>query len=161
METLIIYGSAYGNTEKIAKVLAEAIGKPGSVILKQPGNVSQADLDKSDLVIVGSPTQGGRPIKTVQNYLDNLSGNALRGKKVVAFDTRFAMNEHGLGLKLLMKSIGFAAPRIGAELNAKGGEPVAEPKGFIVEGKEGPLKNGEIERAYNWMKQILSETDNF
>jgi len=36
----------------------------------------------------------------------------------------------------------------------KGGRLVAEPEGFIVENKEGPLKQGELERANKWAKQL-------
>ena len=31
---------------------------------------------------------------------------------------------------------------------------VAEPEGFIVENKEGPLKEGELERATKWASQL-------
>jgi hypothetical protein len=34
---------------------------------------------------------------------------------------------------------------------------VAPPEGFIVKGREGPLKDGELERAAGWAKGILEK----
>jgi hypothetical protein len=39
----------------------------------------------------------------------------------------------------------------------KGGELIAPPEGFFVQGTEGPLKEGELERASDWAKQILAK----
>jgi len=42
-------------------------------------------------------------------------------------------------------------------LAGKSGTQVVEPEGFIVEGKEGPLKEGEVERAAAWAKTLLGK----
>jgi hypothetical protein len=79
---------------------------------------------------------------------------ALSGKKVAAFDTRFLAKEQNFGLRILMKTIGYAAPRILKILVAKGGEVASSPEGFIVQGKKGALKDGERERATLWGKNL-------
>lgn len=155
MKALIIYDSEYGNTEKIAEALASSVTKPNLVKLSLVKNINLSELESADVLIVGSPTQGGRATKTTHSYLNSLPKNALIGKKVAAFDTRFAINNHGIGLKLLMKMIGFAAPKIANVLKSKGGQLATEPEGFIVTGQEGPLAQGEIERAAAWIKNIL------
>ena len=53
-----------------------------------------------------------------------------------------------------MSVIRYAAERIAKDLVKKGGRLVAEPEGFIVENKEGPLKQGELERASKWAKEM-------
>ncbi len=50
---------------------------------------------------------------------------------------------------------GYAAGRIADSLKAKGGNLAPPPEGFIVKGNEGPLKEGELERAAGWAKGIL------
>jgi hypothetical protein len=45
--------------------------------------------------------------------------------------------------------------RIANNLKGKGGNLVAPPEGFFVTGKEGPLKEGELERAAGWAKGIV------
>ena len=49
---------------------------------------------------------------------------------------------------------GFAAEKIGKALVRKGGSPIATPEGFIVEGSEGPIREGELERAEQWAVRL-------
>jgi hypothetical protein len=76
---------------------------------------------------------------------------------VAVFDTRFAKNAHGIGLRLLMNTIGFAAEKMARALQQKGGRPLVEPAGFIVKDKEGPLKKGELERAVAWTHSMFAK----
>lgn len=155
MKALILYSSSYGNTQQVAKALAKAAGPDDAIRMAHPSEVSTQALDLADLIVVGSPTQGGRPTPEVQKFLDNLRPGSLKNKIVAAFDTRFAIREHGLGLRLVMKTVGFAAPRIATTLQSKGGKLAADPEGFIVSDKPGPLKQGELTRAEEWMRKIL------
>jgi flavodoxin len=143
MNTLIIYDSLYGNTELLARTISEAV--TGDLEVARVGDTNLSGLGSFDLVIVGSPTQGGRPTQAMQEYLSRLP--SLGGAKVAAFDTRLT--------KRWVKVFGFAASGIATSLKARGGTLVAEPEGFFVEGKEGPLVEGERERAKAWTLGIL------
>jgi len=156
MKALIIYDSAYGNTEKIARAIGGAISGDAKVI--HAGEASLSALKDIDLLIVGSPTQGFRATKPVQTFIDGISKDALRGMKLAAFDTRFPATDVGKGLRFIMKMGGYAAPRIAEALKKKGGHLVAPPEGFFVKDKGGPLKEGELERAAGWAKGILSSS---
>ena len=156
MKTLVIYSSKYGNTSKIATKIAAAISASSDVKLLLVDAVNYTDIQQADVVIVGSPTQAGRPTKNMQKFLDSLPPDALKDRRTAAFDTRLALKEHGLGLELVMKSMGFAAAHIAAGLEAKGGISVVDPEGFIVRDKEGPLKQGELDRTSEWVKKIVS-----
>ena len=57
MKTLVVYDSVFGNTEKIAKAMAEAIGGEA----KQVASVQASDLDGVDVLLAGSPTRGFPP----------------------------------------------------------------------------------------------------
>ena len=140
IKALVIYDSVYGNTEKIAQSIGEAIGGQ----LDHVDDVNLADINGFDLIIVGSPVHGGQSLPEIQDFLDSLP--ALKGIKVAAFDTR---------LDNLAKIFGHAAPKIAQSLADKGGILLLPPEGFIVLGTEGPLKNGELERAATWATQIL------
>jgi len=50
---------------------------------------------------------------------------------------------------------GYAAGRIAGNLKRKGGTLIASTEGFFVTGSEGPLKEGELERAAGLAKGIL------
>jgi flavodoxin len=144
METLIVFDSTYGNTEKVAKAIYDAI--TGEVKVIRAGIANSAEIEKIDLLIVGSPTYGGRPTPAVQGYLDGISESAFKGMKVAAFDTRYSTR--------MVKIFGFAADRISDSLKAKGATIVSSPMGFFVKGKKGPLKEGELERAAGWAKEL-------
>lgn len=152
MRALIVYDSAYGNTERIAQAIGSAIG--GEVRLARAGEVDPSELASLDLLVVGSPTQGFRPTKPLQALIDSLPTDALQNIRVAAFDTRMPEAEVGRGLRLIMKVGGYAAPRIAKALEKKGAKLVRPPEGFIVKGREGPLAEGELERAADWAKGI-------
>lgn len=150
MKYLVIYDTLYKNTKRVADVIAETL----SAHVRSVSKVSPSELVDYDLILVGSPTQGGRPTETIKTFLQSIPENSLEHIPVASFDTRFAPEDHGMALKLLMKTVGFAAPRIANTLIAKGGEQIVEPEGFIVDDSEGPLKTGEIKRAIDWANQI-------
>jgi flavodoxin len=144
MEALVIYDSKHGNTAQIAQTIGDAISAP----VLRPDQVDPADLREVDLLIVGSPTHGGWPTEAIQGLLK--ASPALGGLAVAAFDTRTAT----IWNRIL--PFGYAAPRIAKSLGASGGNLLAPPEGFIVLGMEGPLKDGELERAAAWARQIAA-----
>lgn len=153
MKTIVVYDSMYGNTEKIAKSIGDAI--TGDVKVINANKVNPSELESVDLLIVGAPTQAFRPTKPVQTIIESISGETLKGVNVAAFDTRILASNVGKGLRLLMKMGGYAAPRIANALKKKGGNLLVPPEGFFVKDKEGPLKEGELERAASWAKEIV------
>ncbi len=155
MKALVVYDSMYGNTEKIARAIADAIGSDARV--RRAGETRSFDLEQVDVLVVGSPTQGFMATKSVQAFIDNLTAGMLRNKKVAAFDTRMATADVGAGLKLIMKVGGYAARRMAASLKKKGGDLAMPAAGFFVNTREGPLKEGELERAAGWAREIISK----
>jgi len=145
MKALIVYDSVYGNTEKIARAVAEAITPSGEVKVLGVGKANPSELASIDLLIVGSPTHAGRPTPAVQDLLNKVP--KLQGINVAAFDTRITTK--------LVRVFGYAAGRIANNLKRKGGTLIASPVGFFVTGNKGPLKEGELERAAGWAKGFL------
>ncbi len=154
-ETLVVYDSGYGNTAKIAEVIAAGLGTRAV----QAKDVPADSLGKLKLLVLGSPTQGGNMTPFLKEYFEVVPDGSLHDVKVAAFDTRFALDDQKLGLRMLMRVIGYAAPKIITLLKAKGGKDIVEPEGFIVTGKEGPLKDGELVRAEAWGKQLRSSIE--
>jgi flavodoxin I len=153
VKALIVYDSVYGNTEKIAESIGNTIA--GDVKISHASQASLSDLKPINLLIVGSPTHAFRATKPIQTFIKSISGDALKSVDVAAFDTRMPASDVGTGLRLLMKVGGYAAPRIANALEKKGGNLVVLPEGFFVKDNEGPLKEGELERAANWAKVII------
>ena len=154
MKTLVLYDSVYGNTEEIGKAICE--GLTGEINILRIDEVKHSDLKSLDLLIVGSPVHGGRPTLDLEEFLKTIPPGSLKNVRVAAFDTRFAAEDHGIGIRILISVIRYAAERIAKTLKQKGGKLVVKPEGFIVKNKEGPLKEGELERARAWAEKILS-----
>lgn len=155
MKALVIYDSAYGNTEKVAQAMAEALGCEARRVTE----VQPAQLTGLDALIVGSPTQKFQPLKPVKDFLKAIPAGKLNGVRVAAFDTRIALEDTNSAiLNFFVKLFGYAAEPIGKRLTKKGGDLAMPPEGFYVEGTEGPLKDGELERAKAWVKQIEATT---
>ena len=154
IKALIVYDSAYGNTEKIAISIGIAIS--GDVKMLRADEALSSNLKELDFLIVGSPTQGFRATKPIQAFINSIPQHGLKGIDVAAFDTRIPASDRGTGLRLIMKMGGYAAPRIANARKKKGGKLAASPEGFFVKDKEGPLKEGELERAAGWAKEVLN-----
>jgi flavodoxin len=157
MKALVVYDSFFGNTEQIAQAIGNALGSPEDVEVLRVSNVKPEQLTGLKLLIVGSPTRGFRPTPAISNLLKSIPKDGLKGVKVAAFDTRIALSDiDSRILPVFVKVFGYAAKPIADRLAKKGGELVIPPEGFFVEGTEGPLKAGELERAADWTKQIIS-----
>ena len=147
MKTLVVYDSVYGNTEKIARAIGDAI--PGEVQVLRVGQVNAGDWETADLLIIGSPTHGALPTEAVQGLVARIGPPAREGAKVATFDTR-------LTWKFLERWGGFAAPKMADTLREKGWTLAGAPGGFFVKGlKKGPLKRGEADRAAAWAKGLV------
>lgn len=146
MKALVVYDSRFGNTEVVARAVAGSAPR-GTARVVRAGDAKTGDLAGIDVLAVGSPTLGGRPSPAVKAFLESLPSGSLAKVRVAAFDTRMTM--------WVAKLFGWAADRIAAALASKGGLPAAKPAGFVVKGREGPLADGERERAAVWAKGFL------
>ena len=148
MKALIVYDSVYGNTEKIAKSIGDAI--TGDVKVLRIGEVNPGELESIDFLIVGSPTYGGRPTPAIKDFLNKVSETAIKGINVAAFDTRLSAR--------WVRIFGYAAGKIASSLKRKGGNLILSPEGFFVKGSKGPLKEREAERAASWVEGIVKRS---
>jgi flavodoxin I len=148
MKTLVIYDSVFGNTEKIAQAMGAALG----VETLRVSAVKLEDLAGVTLLIAGSPTRGFRPTPLMTAFLASIPAGSLKGVTVTAFDTRVPMDGKNIPgfLRVMVKLFGYAAEKLAKTLQQKGGTLTQSPAGFMVLDSEGPLKEGELERAAAW-----------
>lgn len=152
MKTLIIYDSQFGNTEKIAKAIGEVAGEGTRVLSVQEAKAE--DLAGVTFAFVGSPTHGGRPSQPLQGFIHTLGPHALQNIKVATFDTGIPKQGQKFFMRMIIGFFGYAAKRTAATVEKKGAQ-IAGAETFYVLGKEGPLREGEIERAKEWAREIL------
>jgi flavodoxin len=158
MKALVVYDSEFGNTEQIANTIGSTLGSTDEIEVLRVGEVKMEALTGLELLIVGSPTQRFRPTEATSDFLKHIHANWLKGINVAAFDTRLTIEEIE-GTRMLpffVRIFGYAAQPIASKLKKKGGELIASPEGFYVQGMKGPLVEGELERAAAWARQIIA-----
>jgi len=158
--TLIIYDSVFGNTGKIAEAMANALEEHQEVDLRLVGEVFSEHLDGVKTLIVGSPTRQFKATGALDQFLKQIPAGTLEGIQVAAFDTRLTPEDVAKNkfLAIMVKFFGYAAEKIAKQLIHLGGKEVVSPQGFLVTGVEGPLVEGELERAANWVLKIINKT---
>jgi flavodoxin I len=157
MKVLVVYDSVFGNTEQVAQAMGQALAPHGEVETLRVTAVQPEQLAGVGLLIVGSPTRAFRATPATTNLLKSLPAQGLQGVWVAAFDTRIAPEDTNSGfLRLMVKLFGYAAKPLASRMQSKGGTLALPPEGFFVGGTEGPLKEGELERAAAWAEEALA-----
>ena len=141
MNVLVVYGSQFGNTERIARSIGAALEPRHSVQVVGARDARAVAGTPVDLLVVGAPTQmfGRRLI--IRSFLDGLKRQGFANVAAAAFDTRMgAPTEKNAA----------ASETIASRLRAAGCRLIAPPESFLVAGFTGPLVDGEEERAERW-----------
>jgi hypothetical protein len=99
-----------------------------------------------DLLVVGGPTQGHGASPSLRGWLDGLE--QAHGVRAAAFDTRFANPSWltGSAARVATRRLG----RLGFRL-------VGAPESFFVAHSQGPLLDGELDRAAEWADALANE----
>lgn len=159
LRIMVVYDSVYGDTGTIAEAIGKSLESLHEVLVVEAHDATIPDVEKADLLIIGSPTHGGRATKDIETFIGKIPSVTVSRLKFAAFDTRMPIEEQGAGLRFLMKAIGFAAEKMSKELVSKGASRQAEPEGFLVLEREGPLKEGEADRASTWALSVTGDAE--
>ncbi|MFN8494495.1 MAG: flavodoxin domain-containing protein [Caldilineaceae bacterium] len=147
MNTLVVYDSLYGNTEQIAQAIAQTLQEFGTARLQPVAQVTVAELQDVDLLVLGCPTQGWHPTPAMNTFLTGVTATLLSGLDIACFDTRFHLPRF---------LTGSAAHAMVGQMHKLGGLVLAPPESFFVESKQGPLEEGELQRADGWARALYS-----
>ncbi len=147
MKVLTVYDSKFGNTEIIAKAISEGMKEVGKsdVECKNGAAVLPEEMLEADVWVLGSPTHMWSASRNFKKLLKWVKKEAPADKRGVAFETR------------LDSAKGGAAKKIAKTLDKVGIEMIVEPASFAVTGNEGPLADGEEERAVTLGRRIAGE----
>jgi hypothetical protein len=96
--------------------------------------------------VVGGPTQGHSASPSLRSWLDGL--DPVYGVRAVAFDTRFARAPW---------LTGSAARMVARRLEHLGFSLALDPESFFVTYTQGPLIDGELDRAAAWADTVANE----
>jgi hypothetical protein len=176
VQVTVVYESLYGNTHRIAAAIARGIAETqpeAEVELVAVADAQPLQVARADLLVVGGPThvrgmstrlsrhlavtaEGKKPPEEqhlidgradgpgLRDWFTRVPGIRAESRAAAAFDTR-------LGTRFA----GGAARGIAARLRRLGYRLVVHPEGFLVgEHGEGPLVDGELNRAHAWGAEL-------
>jgi flavodoxin len=162
MKALIIYDSVFGNTQKIANAIEAGISADCEVVSSSIENATIDQLMGIDLLVIGSPTRGFRPTEPMKGFLAKISTELIAEIQVATFDTRIDLLTIKSGfLRFVVNKGGYAADGMAKQFKKMGAKSVLAAEGFLVTGEEGPLKEGELERAEKWGLQLAQPIHQF
>jgi len=162
MKAIVVYESLWGNTAAVARAVAEGIG-PGTRAL----STSEATADAvagANLIVAGSPVIGFSvpSEKMIENIRAN-PGSVSSPPDLSQLPMRTWLESlpQGEGCSAAFEtgiwwSPGGATRAILRELERVGYRPLAKGKRFIVKGRCGPLRDGELESARQWGKELVA-----
>jgi hypothetical protein len=164
LKAIVVYESLWGNTAAVARAIAEGLGPEARAL--STGEATAASISGADLVVAGAPVLGFKlpneamrqsvrsnpgfraPTPDLSNpsmrsWLDGLpapTGASLT--RCAAFETGLRWSPGGATSSIIqgMERAGFAC--------------VGKGKRFVVKGKYGPLRGGELERARQWGTEL-------
>lgn len=164
MRALVVYESVYGNSRAVAEAVAASLGTEAVPVQEAAEKVAEADL-----LVVGGPT-----------HMHGMATVHSRRAAVAAAreDGHMAVEPHAadeLGLRAWLRDLphvdgcraaafdtrldrsplltGVAARGIARRLRRRGYELLAS-ESFLVQDSEGPLDEGELERARAWGAEL-------
>ena len=160
MKAVVVYESHWGNTEAIAQAVAAGFGPEAEALTTD--QASTAVLADADLVVAGAPliafglpsdkTRDGVAAESAKAptppdlshpllsaWLDSLPRGHGRS---ASFETRMRWSPGG------------ATGAIDRGLEAAGYRSVGKGRRFVVKGKYGPLRDGEVELAREWGAEL-------
>ncbi len=134
----------------IAEAIARELRRHGAAHLFSVDDAPLVLPRKTNLMVVGSPTEAHRMTPPMVKFFDQLGNGELEGVAAAAFDTR---------LRWPRWLSGSAAAGITARLRQAGAE-VIDPEGsFVVAGKYPVLEHGELERAAEWAATLAGKVE--
>jgi hypothetical protein len=163
MRTLIVFESMFGNTARVARAVAEGFARSaGEPTLVDVGDAAEVPVAGYDVLVLGGPThafsmsrrstrddavrQGassGHAARGIREWLDAQAADPAGSVRPPAavFDTRVAK---------VRRLPGSAARRAAKSLRGLGYDLLDRPTSFYVTDVDGPLLDGEEDRARAW-----------
>ena len=160
MKAIVVYESHWGNTAAVARAIAEGMGP--DVRALSTAEASGAALAGVDLIVAGAPLLGfNLPSESMVKSLASTPGRDPKPPDLSHPAMRTWLDAlgkgHGRGAVFETRiwwSPGSAAKAILRLLEGAGYGAAAKPQKFIVQGKYGPLRDGELERAKQWGAEL-------
>jgi hypothetical protein len=165
---LVVFESMFGNTEQVARALADGLQAEGVPTRVVDVATAATDLPSTvELLVVGAPTHAfslsrpktrmdairqGADLSTagigLREWLESARPSTDRRVHVAVFDTRVSK----------ARRLPAAGPSAARLARRQGFTAVDRPVAFLVQDIKGPLLQGELDRASSWGRSLAAST---
>lgn len=152
MKCAIVFDTVHGNTKELAEHMKEILSQKHECALVPVQEAADLQAGRYDLVIIGSPTHGGRPTDAITTWISTTSFTP--AVRVICFDTSTSPAGESRFVQTIIRLFGYASKRMAAAVKGKGGTVIGYST-FLVTGKEGPLLEDQKELALTWLSSII------
>ncbi len=178
MKALLVYESMFGNTEQIARAVAEGLSRRLPVQALDVGSAPLTLGSDISLVVVGGPTHVFG-LSRVDTSADRRVAPHPDGRVTPVEGRNPAVVTHGRGLRTWLEGVhvgasgvaaaafdtrvnrprlpGSAARAADRQMRRQGMRPIVLPRSFHVCRTTGPLADGDSEQARQWGEQVAVE----
>jgi flavodoxin len=165
MKALVVYESMFGNTEQIARAVADGLGESVDVQLVEVSHAPGEPAPDLALIVAGGPTHAFS-MSRENTRADAINRGADEGErefglrewmaalpsghlaaKIATFDTK---------IESMRYVPGSAAKAAAKTAHRHGYQSAAKAESFYVRDVDGPLVEGEIDRARAWARQLAA-----
>jgi len=160
VDAAVVYESSWGNTRAVAQAVAEGLRERLAVEVLDVAGAPPPDRLGVEVLVVGGPThafgmsrpgtredaerRGGGHVGT--GIREWLASSAPLDLRAAAFDTHVRHPDLP----------GHASRKAAKALHRLGADLLTQPESFWVEGAEGPLLPGELDRAHAWGTELAA-----
>lgn len=149
MKIAVLYDSYYGNNKLVAEEIAKSFNTTVTL-----SHVKEFTKDGPyDLLVLGCPTRAMRPTGPMVRFIKTLSKED--AKQLAIYDTRMDKTKVPKFLQWMMKHLGHALETLEKKLTKKNRNWILDTNFFEVLDAEGPLKEGQLEKANSWGISLL------
>ena len=167
MNVLVVYESMWGNTEQVARAIAAGMSETNQVQVLGSANALGDPGPDVSLIVGGGPTHAfsmsrpttrtdahnrgathGSETVGIRDWLTNLPVGR-DAQAVATFDSKVSTMKH------LPGSAAKSAAKVAAP---HGYQRAAHAESFFVSDTDGPLLDGELERATQWGRHLAAAT---
>ena len=154
-KAIIVYESKYGNTRRVAEQIAEGMRqvRGTEVTLAEVRQADLKSLANFDAILIGSPNHMGNATHGILSFINKLGKLKLEEKLIAFFDTyrgvydRAKAPQFQVALKKMEKRLSEKASVM---------KLVTPGLSIMVQGKEGPITEGELPRASEFGANIAA-----
>ncbi len=166
MKALVVYESMWGNTEQVARAVADGLAESVQVQIVDVADAPPEPAPDVELVVAGGPTHAfsmtrpetradaverGAPHPAESIGLREWLGaqtSAAHTARIATFDTRVDKVRH---------LPGSAAKGAAKSARHHGYKSADKPHSFYVSDTAGPLLDGELDRARDWGRELATD----